>query len=56
MIYAAKVMALAGLELATDPAQLKAARDEFAAATKDNPYKCPVPAGIEPPLDQLAKH
>jgi aminobenzoyl-glutamate utilization protein B len=56
MLYAAKVMALAGLDLATDPEQLKAARDEWREATKDNPYQCPVPEGIEPPLDQLPKH
>ena len=56
MLLAAKVMALAGLELATDPAQREAAREEFAAATKDAPYRSPLPADSEPPLDQLAEH
>jgi aminobenzoyl-glutamate utilization protein B len=56
MVYATKVMALAGLDLMTDPAALAAARAEFAAATKDAPYQTPLPDGVEPPLDQLPKH
>jgi len=56
MLFAAKAMALAGLDLMTDPAALQAARDEWAAATSEQPYQCPLPAGLQPPLDQLPKH
>lgn len=56
MLYAAKVMALAGLDLLTDPAALAAAREELAAATQEAPYRSPLPAGVQPPLDQLPRH
>jgi aminobenzoyl-glutamate utilization protein B len=56
MVFAAKVMAMAGLTLMTDAEQLAAARAEWTAATKDSPYQCPVPADIAPPLDQLKQH
>jgi aminobenzoyl-glutamate utilization protein B len=56
MLQAAKIMALAGLELMTNPEELKKARDEWTASTKDHTYQCPVPEGTEPPLHQLPKH
>jgi aminobenzoyl-glutamate utilization protein B len=56
MIMAAKILALGGLELLTDPELVGKAREEFAGRTKDRPYRCPVPEGVEPPLDQLPRH
>jgi len=56
MLFAAQVMALSALDLVTDPAELKAARDEWAAAVSEAPYVTPIPEGVEPPLDQLPKH
>lgn len=56
MLFAAKLMALTGLDLMTDPEVLKEAREEFAAATANNRYVSPIPDGVEPPLDQLPKH
>jgi aminobenzoyl-glutamate utilization protein B len=56
MLFAAKVMALAGLELMTNPDELKKARDEWKERTRDNPYESPIPEGVKPPLDQLPKH
>ncbi len=50
MLFAAKVMALAGFEFMTDPGRLKAARDEFQQRIKATPYICPLPDGIKPNL------
>lgn len=52
---AAKTMAIAGSELLRKPELLKKAREEFAAATKAQPYRCALPADVKPPLDQLPK-
>ncbi len=49
MLYAAKAMAAAGLAMLEEPARLAAARQEFAAATADVPYRLPVPELIAPP-------
>lgn len=49
MMYAAKVMARAALDLFDDPAQLQAVRAEFDAATSATPYIAPIPADKEPP-------
>ncbi|MCJ7624130.1 MAG: amidohydrolase [Anaerolineaceae bacterium] len=49
MLHAAKTMALAAIDLYTDPMHIKKAREEFEANTKDQPYKCPIPDHIQPP-------
>ena len=49
MMHAAKIMAVAAYDLYTDPRHLEAARQEFEAATKDNPYRSPLPDALEPP-------
>ncbi len=56
MFMAGKVLAEAGLRLMADPEKLAKAKAEFDERTKDNPYRSPIPAGVEPPLDQLPKH
>jgi aminobenzoyl-glutamate utilization protein B len=50
MMYAAKVMALAAIELIVDPDRLAAARREFEAQLAKTPYICPVPDDLEPPF------
>lgn len=49
MMYAAKVMAGAAIELFKNPDRLTAVRAEFEAATKLNPYICPIPDDKKPP-------
>ena len=48
MLHAAKGMAISASRLIDDPALLKAAQDEFAKSTDGRPYKCPIPAHVEP--------
>lgn len=49
MVYAGKVMALAGLKVLTDPDILKAAQEEFKLKTGGKPYVCPIPAEVPVP-------
>lgn len=48
MLTAAKVMALTGLELATNPESVRAVRQEFEQAMRGKTYECPIPAGMKP--------
>lgn len=48
MDYAAKAMALTGLELMVNPDALKAAKGEFATQTGGKKYKSPLPEGSTP--------
>jgi aminobenzoyl-glutamate utilization protein B len=47
MMHAAKVMAVAALDLYTDAGHLQKVREEFEKKAK--PYQCPIPAEIVPP-------
>ena len=47
MMHAAKIMALAALDLYADPEHLRKARLEF--DSKAAPYSCPIPADKFPP-------
>ena len=49
MMHAAKVMAISAIDLYCDPDLLKKARDEFEAATKGHPYRCPLPDSAKGP-------
>lgn len=51
MLHAAKTMAMVSADLLSDPKHLKAARKEFAAATKDTPYRTPLPEHVKTPFD-----
>ncbi len=53
MLMAAKVLAGAGLELATSPETVAKAKAEWAERTREQPYKSPIPEGVQPPFDQL---
>jgi aminobenzoyl-glutamate utilization protein B len=48
MIHAAKGMALTAAKYILDPALIKEAREEFEEATKDRPYKSPIPEHVQP--------
>ena len=49
MMHAAKIMAAVAIDLIQRPETLAAARREFEAKTRDEPYKCPIPADVAPP-------
>ncbi len=49
MLHAAKIMAVAAMDLYTDAELLRRARLEWEAATRDNPYRTPLPDGVRPP-------
>ncbi len=50
MTYAAKVMARTAERLFADPATLAEARAEHADKLKREPYVCPIPADVTPPI------
>ena len=47
---AAKVLALTGIDLLTQPKLLAAARADFEKRTGGQPYRSPIPAGQKPPV------
>ena len=49
MMHAAKIMALAAIDLFLDPAHLAKAREEFEQATQDQPYTTPLPEHVVAP-------
>jgi aminobenzoyl-glutamate utilization protein B len=49
MLHAAKVMALAAMDLYTTPEHLQEIQDEFERATGGQPYKCLLPEHVQPP-------
>jgi aminobenzoyl-glutamate utilization protein B len=49
-VAAAKVLAMTGVDLLTQPKLLEAARADFAKRTGGQPYRSPIPAGQKPPL------
>jgi aminobenzoyl-glutamate utilization protein B len=49
MMHAAKIMAVAAIDLYDDPQHLQRARQEFGAATRDRPYESPIPDTVRPP-------
>jgi aminobenzoyl-glutamate utilization protein B len=51
MLYAGKVMALAGLEFMQNPVRLKQAKDEFKTKRSAVKYVSPIPDGAKPPLN-----
>ena len=56
MMCAAKVIALTALDLIENPDLLKEVYDEWAKATKYNPYQCAIPKGAVPNLEQVKTH
>jgi aminobenzoyl-glutamate utilization protein B len=54
MVLAAKTMAASALELFTNPLLLAAARTELAERLAQEPYVCPIPDDVKPPLPRAA--
>jgi len=54
-IFAAKVMAGTVIDLLSDEKLLQRAKDEWAKQMKGREYRCPIPADLKPPLDQLKR-
>jgi aminobenzoyl-glutamate utilization protein B len=50
MVHAAKVMAATGRDLFTRPDLLAAAKAEHAAHLTREPYRCPLPPEVSPPI------
>ena len=55
MVQAAKIMAATGRDLFEDPALLAAARAEHRAALDAEPYVCPMPGEVTPPIPLAAE-
>jgi aminobenzoyl-glutamate utilization protein B len=55
MMVAAKTLALSAMDLFTDPALVKAARDSFDKRRAGHEYKSRVPEGQKPPLNYRDK-
>jgi aminobenzoyl-glutamate utilization protein B len=51
MVHVAKVMAGTALDALSDPQLVAAAKADLARRTEAAPYECPIPAGVQPPLD-----
>lgn len=51
MLYAAEVLAKAAEKLIENPEILKAAKDEFIAATDGEKYSCPIPPEVKPNMN-----
>ena len=49
MMHAARIMALAAIDLYADPQHLQKARQEFEHSTRGRPYATPLPDHVEPP-------
>ncbi len=50
MIHVAKIMAATAVEALNNPAVIDAAKADYAARTTDNPYVCPLPTDVMPPI------
>ena len=51
MLHVAKAMAATAVDAMTDPALLARAKADHAAKLTATPYVCPLPEGIDPPID-----
>jgi aminobenzoyl-glutamate utilization protein B len=49
MMHAAKIMAVAAIDLYADSEHLQRVRQEFETATEDRPYESPLPDTLRPP-------
>ncbi len=55
MVVAARTLAIAGLELFQNPAELKAARDAYEKRLEGRKWTTRIPAGSKPPYDYATK-
>ncbi len=54
MVHVAKVMAATAVSAIEDPALIARAKADLAERTDGNPYVCPIPEGVEPPIAAMA--
>ncbi|MCA0319808.1 MAG: M20 family metallopeptidase [Proteobacteria bacterium] len=54
MVQVAKAMAATGAAVLSDPSLMAAAKADLAARTRANPYICPIPDDVGPPLTMSA--
>jgi len=50
MVHVAKIMAGVAVDALTDPKLIEAAQADLAARTAENPYVCPLPDDLQPPI------
>ena len=50
MIHVAKIMAATAVEALNNPSVIDAAKADYAARTEHNPYVCPLPTDVVPPV------
>ena len=50
MVHAAKIMASTACALINDPKKLNEVKEAFKKQIKKNPYHCPIPNGVKPPI------
>ena len=50
MIHVAKIMAATAVEALNNPGVISAAKADYAARTEHNPYVCPLPTNVMPPI------
>jgi aminobenzoyl-glutamate utilization protein B len=54
MVHVAKVMAATAVQAFADQTLIDRAKADLAARIKDQPYVCPIPSDVNPPLDMAA--
>ncbi len=54
MVHVAKVMASTAVDALRNPALVEQAKADYAARTDGNPYVCPLPENVEPPIKAKA--
>ena len=50
MVHAAKIMASTACILISDPKKLNEAKEAFKKHIQKDPYLCPIPNGVKPPI------
>ena len=54
MIHVAKVMAATAVDALKDGSVIERAKADYKARTDGNPYVCPLPEDVKPPIKSLA--
>ena len=55
LVHTAKVMAGTALDALQDPALIARAKADLAERTRGNPYVCPLPADVQPPIEAMSR-
>ena len=55
MVHVAKVMAGTAIDALRDSTLVARAKEDYAARTARQPYECPLPADVKPPIKPRAK-